>query len=94
MAVNAIYQKNGSKPRIKKRNQDYRNEFNWHVTNDERYIMRYILEKGDHSYIGGYYKNIWFRIWKYHKDEYMKIKGMRNMTENLHSILKEQLLFE
>lgn len=84
----------GTLPRIQKKYQSYHNEVDWIPTDNEYKMMKYLIEKGHSDYVGGYFKNRWYRIWRYHKDEYKKIKGKRSICENTNSILKEQMLFE
>jgi hypothetical protein len=88
------YKIEGSIPSIKRRYQSYHNEEDWIQTDDEKAMMVYLIRKEDYVYVGGHFRNKWWRIWKYHRDEYDIIKGERNKCENTNSILKEQMLFE
>lgn len=84
----------GNKTMINKKYQEYHNEVDWLITKSESVMMDYLIEKGHYQHIGGVYRNKWLQVKKLQPEEYERIKGERNKVENLHSILKEQLLFE
>jgi hypothetical protein len=91
---NAKSNKKGTKEWIEKvyNGIAYEEGLDYDVSIDE--MLRVLFEHGYYEEVGAYFKNQWLKVKQENPEEYERIYHRRNVSENLHSILKEQLLFD
>ena len=57
-------------------------------------MLKVLFEHGYYEEVGAYSRNQWLKVKHENPEEYERIYHRRSVSENLHSILKEQLLFD
>lgn len=63
-----------------------------HLSFDE--MCRALIRRGEYEPVGAYFRNEWWRVRRNDEQRYSRIYHRRNASENLHSILKDQLLMD
>jgi len=91
---NAKFNKKGTKEWIEKTYNGiaYEEGLDYDVSFDE--VLRALFEHEYYEEVGVYFRNQWLKVKHKNPEEYERIYHRRNVSENLHSILKEQLLFD
>lgn len=91
---NAKFNKKGTEEWLEKvyNGIAYEEGLDYDVSFDE--MLRVLFEHGYYEEVGAYFRNQWLKVKKENPEEYERIYHRRNVSENLHSILKEQLLFD
>jgi len=57
-------------------------------------MLRVLFKHGYYEEVRACFRNQWIKVKQENSKEYGRIYHERNISENLHSILKEQLLFD
>ena len=91
---NAKFNKKGTEKWIEKvyNGIAYEKGLDYDVSFEEK--LRILFEHSYYEEVGAYFRNQWLKIKQENPEEYERIYHRRNVSENLHSILKEQLLFD
>lgn len=66
----------------------------WIETKDIKEIIKYLVYHQNIEPVGAYFRNEHWRLKTYDKEGYIARKGKRELCENFHSIIKDQLNFD
>ena len=89
------HNKKGTPREIKRRYQKYHKEPDFKPTNDTRYMLAYLHKKGDHEYVGAYYRNQAMKQHQQKPTEYLQNCNERSAkTEGTMATIKTETILE